>query len=66
MIGQLSHDVIGRLAVKPWCYAMMLSHDGVGSLWRLVKSLVHFGPSFVTVKQLFVVSQIVGCPVIVL
>ena len=28
LIGQLSHDVIGRLSVKPWCYW----------LWRLVIS----------------------------
>ena len=27
-------------------------------------SLVHFDPSVVTVKQPFVVNQIVGCPVI--
>ena len=27
-------------------------------------SLVHFDPSVVTVKQSFVVNQIVGCPVI--
>ena len=54
LIGQLSRDVIGRLSVKPRSYW----------LWRLEKSLVCFDPSIVRVKQLFIVSQIVGCPVI--
>ena len=53
LIGQLSRDVIARLSVKPWCYR----------LWRLVMSLVCFDPSTVTVKQSFIVSQIVSCPV---
>ena len=52
LIGQLSRDVIGRLSVKPSCFW----------LWRLVLSLVHFDPSIVTVKQSFIVSQIVSCP----
>ena len=49
LIGQLSRDVVGRLSVKPWCYW----------LWRLVMSLVPFDPSIITVKQSFIVSQIV-------
>ena len=49
-IGQFSCDVIGRLSVN-W-------------LWRFVMSLVHFNPSIVTVKQSFIVSQIVSCPVV--
>jgi len=52
LIGQLSRSVIGRLSVKPWCCW----------LWSLVMSLVHFDPSAVTVKQSFIVSQIVSCP----
>ena len=52
LIGQLSHDVIGRLSVKLWCYW----------LWRLVMSLVRFDSSIATVKQSFIGSQIVGCP----
>ena len=47
-------SVIGHLSVKPWCYW----------LWRLVMSLVHFDLSIVTVKQLFIVGQIVSCPVV--
>ena len=54
LIGQLSRDVIDHLSVKPWCYW----------LWRLVMLLVHFDPSIITVKQSFIVSQIVGCPII--
>ena len=46
--------VLGRLSVKPWCYW----------IWRLVMSLVRFDRSIVTVKQSFIVSQILGCPVI--
>jgi len=53
LIDQLSHNVIGRLSVKLWCYR----------LCRLVMSLVHFGPSIVTVKHLCIVSQIVSCAV---
>ena len=54
LIGQLRRDVIGRLSVKPWRYW----------LWRLLMSLVRFDPSIVTVKQSFIVSQIVSCPVV--
>ena len=46
--------VLGLLSVKPWC----------DWLWRLVMSLVRFHRSIVTVKQSFIVSQILGCPVI--
>ena len=53
LIGQLSRDVIGRLSVKP-CYR----------LCRLEISLVRFDLSIVTVKQWFIVSQIVSCPVV--
>ena len=53
LIGQLSRDVIGRLSVKP-CYR----------LCRLEISLVCFDLSIVTVKQWFIVSQIVSCPVV--
>ena len=45
--------VLGLLSVKPWC----------DWLWRLVMSLVRFHRSIVTVKQSFIVSQILGCPV---
>ena len=54
LIDQLSRDVIGRLSVKPWCYW----------LWRLVMSLMCFDPSIVTIKQTFIVNQIVSCPVV--
>ena len=40
--------------IKPWCYW----------LWRLIMSFVHFDLFIVTVKQLFIVSQIVSCPVV--
>ena len=46
--------VLGRLSVKPWC----------DWLWRFVMPLVRFDRSIVTVKQSFIVSQILGCPVI--
>ena len=55
LIGQLSRNVIGSLSVKPWCFW----------LWRLVMSLVLFDPRIVTVRQSFIVSQIVSCPVII-
>ena len=54
LIDKLSRDVIGRLSVKPWCYW----------LWRLVMSLMCFDPSIVTIKQSFIVNQIVSCPVV--
>ena len=47
--------VLGRLSVKPWC----------DWLWRLVMSLVRFHRSIVTVKQSFIVSQILSHSVIV-
>ena len=42
-----------------------LSRDVIG-YERLVMSLVCFDPSSVTVKLLFIVSQIVSCPIILL
>ena len=48
LISQLSHNVIDRLSVKPWCYW----------LWGLVMSLAPFDLSIVTVKQLLIASQI--------
>ena len=51
----LSRDVIGRPSVKSWFYW----------LWRLVMLLVRFDPSIVTVRQSFIVSQIVSCPIII-
>ena len=57
LIGQLSCFVIGRRSVKPWCYW----------LWILLVSHCHGCISirlFVTVKQSFIVSQIIGHPVI--
>ena len=49
LTGQLKcDDIISPLSVKTWCYW----------LWGLVMSLVRFDPCLVTVKQLFIVSQI--------
>ena len=41
-----------------------LSCDVIAMVMKTCMSLVHFDPFTVTVKQSFVVSQIVGCPVL--